>query len=135
MCRVRVYYCGRDGKFDAEMRKPKIAIALLFAWMLALQGAVAMSTCAEFGSSNPVVQSARVAETHHCVPDSGAVHRQSSGAGHQHGCSAHCCGALVASTPALWAPPRSAAADISAAVIWPSPAVELDRLDRPPRSL
>jgi len=135
MCRVRVYYCGRDDKFAAEMKKPKVAIALLFAWILALQGPVAMSNCAEFESSNAVAQGAPAAETHHCVHDSGAVHRPSSGAGHQHGCSAHCCGALVASTPALWAPPRSAASDISAAVIWPSPAVELDRLDRPPRSL
>jgi hypothetical protein len=135
MCRVRVYYCGGDGKFHAEMRKPKIAIALLFAWMLALQGAVAASNCTEFETSHVVAQSAPAAEAHHCVHDSGAVHRPGAGASHQHGCSAHCCGALVASTQAFWAPPRSAAADISAAVIWPSPTVELDRLDRPPRSL
>jgi hypothetical protein len=135
MCRVRVYYWGRDGKFHAEMRKLKLAIALLFAWMLALQGAAAMSNCTEFESSHAVAQSAPADGTHHCVHDSGADHRHGSGASHQHGCSAHCCGALVASTPAFWAAPRSAAADISAAVIWPSPAVELDRLDRPPRSL
>jgi len=135
MCCVRVYYCLGDGKFQVEMRKLKVAIALLFASILALQGTVAMSSCAQLEAGNAVAQSAPADGTHHCVHDSGESHRRGAGASHQHGCAAHCCGALVASTQTLWVAPRSTAADISAAVTWPSPAVALDRLDRPPRSL
>jgi hypothetical protein len=127
MCGIRVYYCLGDGKFRVEMRKLKVALSLLFASILALQGAVAMSTCVQFESSRAVVQTTGTNANDHCV--------HGSRASHPHACGAHCCGALVASTQALWAAPRSAAADIPVAVIWPSPTVALDRLDRPPRSL
>jgi hypothetical protein len=100
-------------------RRLRITLALLLAWMLPQQGAVAMPDCAQFESAAP--------QHEHCVHGAAAIH--------QHGCSTHCCAAAIAYAHILWAAPRSAAADIAVAVLCPSPTVELDRLDRPPRSI
>jgi len=127
---------------DSMIFKPRLRItcALLLAGMLSLQGAAAMPDCGQFDSTrpdspsagphDPVVAGAEMPTTpqhEHCVHGAAATH--------QHGCSAHCCAVAIAYTQILWAAPRSAAPDIAAAVLWPSPTVELDRLDRPPRSV
>jgi hypothetical protein len=121
-------------------RTLRIAIAVLFACMLSLEGAAALPGCARCAAPHSV---APQAPEQHCAHGSGAMQPHSSGATqshasgatHQPGCGAQCCGAGIASTPVLWSMPRGAAAGFALPMIWPLPDLQLYRLDRPPRSL
>jgi hypothetical protein len=105
-------------------RRLRITMALLFTWMLPLQGAGAMPGCAHFDAAHSAAQGS--IEHAHC--------KHGSAAAHPHGCGGTCCAAAIPTTRVPWTAPRGAAPDIAVALIWPSPTVELDRLDRPPRS-
>jgi hypothetical protein len=118
----------------------RITIALLLAWMLPLQGAWAMSGCAGFDSAktapqNFVARQAGAAGTESPAAPQHEHCGHGSATPHQHGCGANCCAAAIATTRVPWAAPRSAAPEIALPMTWPSPVVELDRLDRPPRSV
>jgi hypothetical protein len=58
---------------------------------------------------------------------------QSGGALHSHSCGDCCAVAADALTPARHALPHAPAVVVPAPMIWPPPALTLDRLDRPPR--
>jgi|HubBroStandDraft_5_1064220.scaffolds.fasta_scaffold31071_2 hypothetical protein len=90
---------------------------LLFALMLPLQGYAAMPVCREgaVASSAPHAHCAGAATVHH------------------HNCDNCCCGAAMVPAPTDFLAPRLTAPDIADAAPGRTPAVALDRLDRPPR--
>jgi hypothetical protein len=129
--------------FHDDMRlnsRLRISIALLLAWMLPLQGTWAMSGCAGFDpakatSQNLVEQHSVAAGAKSPAATQHEHCKHASGTPLQHHCGANCCAAAIATARVLWVAPRSPAPAISVAVIWPSPTVEFERLDRPPRSV
>jgi len=105
-------------------RTLKVVFALLLALTLPLQGYAASASC---GPASAHAAALHAAPNSHCGNGPG-VH-------HHHDCGNGCCLAAIALSPARWIVPRSAAPGIAGWVIWPPPAVSLDRLDRPPRTL
>ncbi len=119
-------------------RALRLAITLLFALLLPVHSYAVMwhceqtgpatsgaATSASAGASGAATSSGPQAEQRHCAAGSVAAH--------PHGCGNGCCAAAIALSPARWMAPRTDAPEISLGVDWPSPAVTLDRLDRPPR--
>jgi len=105
-------------------RTLKVVFALFLALTLPLQGYAASANC---GPPSAHAGALAAAPSSHCGngPD----------VRHHHDCGNGCCLAAIALTPARWIVPRSAAPEIAGRLIWPPPAVSLDRLDRPPRTL
>jgi len=104
----------------------KLGFALLLAVILPLRGYAAVANCAADADSGRAVAVHGVHPSH-CAHGAGALH--------SHGCGNDCCGAAIVLTPARWLVPRTPALGVSARIIWPSPLLALDRLDRPPRLL
>jgi hypothetical protein len=105
-------------------RTLRAAFALLFALMLPLQGYAAMPGC---GEPDHALRHPAHTAAHHCTREPATSHHS--------GCGDCCCAVGIALTPTNWTAPRLAALAISDTSIWSTPAVALDRLDRPPRPI
>jgi len=105
-------------------RTLKVGFALWLALILPLQGYAASANC---GPAAAHAAALHAPQSSHCGNSPG-VHTH-------HDCGNGCCLAAIALTPARWTVPRWAALKIADRLIWPPPAVSLDRLDRPPRTL
>ena len=126
-------------------RALRAAIALLFAWILPLQGFAVVSPCAQHRAAdaptiNAVapngqaaapdgVETADAPAVEHCTPAAGAARHLNP----HFNCGDHCCCAAMALAPLRWVAPRSPTPDSPVALFRSTPASFLDRLDRPPR--
>jgi hypothetical protein len=101
-------------------RTLRLVFALLLAVMLPLRGYAAIAHC----EPDHAMHTMHAMHAAHCA-DAASLH--------SHSCSDCCCVAAAALTPSRWTLPHTPALDVSARLIWPPPALTLDRLDRPPR--
>ncbi len=119
-------------------RALRLAITLLFALLLPVHSYAVMWHCEQPGSATSGAETSAAAKASGAAKSSAPHAEQGhcaagSAAAHPHGCGNGCCAAAIALAPARWMPPRTDAPEISSGIAWPSPAVTIDRLDRPPR--
>jgi hypothetical protein len=99
--------------------KSSLLIALVLMALLPLRGYASIAHC----ESGTAPSATHAMHASHCTDSV-----------HSHGCS-DCCIVAVIHTPIDSPLPPSPPADAAAKLVWAPPALTLDRLDRPPRSL